>query len=277
VRFAYRGRDGAESRRDVEPNALVPLGRRWYLVAWDRGRQGWRSFRVDRIAAPGPAGGRVEPRALPAADAAAFVTESMAAAPRVHEARLTLGAPAEAVRARAPAGWGTVTPIDEASCEYRTGDDDLDWLALRVLMLGADFELHEPPELAERLRELSARVERGTAAPVPAVRVLVDAMNVVGARPDGWWRDREGALGRLRDAVDAYARASGEEVVLVAEGPGTADDEIVRLVEADPAPGRVRVVTSDRALAARVRRLGAAVEGAGAFRRRLEAAGRAGG
>ena len=40
VRFAYRGRDGTASRREVEPHALVNLGRRWYLVAWDRGRRG---------------------------------------------------------------------------------------------------------------------------------------------------------------------------------------------------------------------------------------------
>ena len=104
------------------------------------------------------------------------------------------------------------------------------------------------------------------------VRVLVDAMNVVGSRPDGWWRDREEALRRLEAAAAAYARATGAEVLVVREGPVTADDEIVRLVEADPAPGRLRVVTSDRALAARVRRLGASVEGAGAFRRRLQAA-----
>ncbi len=104
-------------------------------------------------------------------------------------------------------------------------------------------------------------------------RVLVDGMNVVGSRPDGWWRDREGALRRLEEAAAAYARASGEEVVVVREGPRSADDEIVRLVEADPAPGRLRVVTSDRELAERVRRLGASVEGAGSFRRRLEEAG----
>ena len=53
-------------------------------------------------------------------------------------------------------------PRDDATCEYRTGDDDLGWLALRVLMLGVDFEVHEPPELVERLRSLSARIDRGT-------------------------------------------------------------------------------------------------------------------
>src|SRR5215213_7208651 len=49
VRFAYSGRDGAESRREVEPHSLVNVGRRWYLVAWDRRREDWRTFRVDRI------------------------------------------------------------------------------------------------------------------------------------------------------------------------------------------------------------------------------------
>lgn len=104
-------------------------------------------------------------------------------------------------------------------------------------------------------------------------RVLVDAMNVVGSRPDGWWRDREGALRRLEDAAARYARASGEGVIVVREGPVAADEEIVRMVEADPAPERLRVVTSDRELAQRVRRLGASVEGAGSFRRRLDEAG----
>ena len=91
----------------------------------------------------------------------AFVAQRMSSAPRGHEARLTLHAPAAEVEARAPAGWGTVRPLGERTCEYRTSDDDLDWLALRVIMLRVDFELHEPPELAERLRALAARLERG--------------------------------------------------------------------------------------------------------------------
>jgi predicted DNA-binding transcriptional regulator YafY len=53
LRFTYRSRDGSESRREVEPHSLVILGRRWYLVAWDRGREDWRTFRIDRLAAPG--------------------------------------------------------------------------------------------------------------------------------------------------------------------------------------------------------------------------------
>ena len=53
LRFAYRSRDGSDTRREVEPHSLVNLGRRWYLVAWDRRRDDWRTFRVDRLDRPG--------------------------------------------------------------------------------------------------------------------------------------------------------------------------------------------------------------------------------
>ena len=53
-------------------------------------------------------------------------------------------------------------PIDAHTCEYRTGDDDPRWLALRIAMLGVDFEVHEPPELVEQLRALGSRLTRAT-------------------------------------------------------------------------------------------------------------------
>jgi uncharacterized protein YaiI (UPF0178 family) len=117
---------------------------------------------------------------------------------------------------------------------------------------------------------------------------VVDASNVIGSRPDGWWRDRAGAARRLVGQLDAFAAATGEPVivvldagvppdaeraeVLVASRPGrdAADDEIVELLQDRGAEG-VRVVTSDATLARRVRALGADVEGAGGFRRRLDA------
>jgi hypothetical protein len=112
---------------------------------------------------------------------------------------------------------------------------------------------------------------------------VVDASNVIGSRPDGWWRDRAGAtrrlvaqLDRLGEPVivvlDAGERPSAEHVeVIVASrrGRDAADDEIVALLEARGAEG-ARVVTSDAELARRVRALGADVEGAGGFRRRLD-------
>jgi hypothetical protein len=120
-------------------------------------------------------------------------------------------------------------------------------------------------------------------------RWIVDASNVIGAKPDGWWRDREAAARRLLDDLRAFA-AGGEDVMVVLDagprewdgrdgglevaiaprpGRDAADDEIVRRLEADPDPGSITVVTSDAALAARARRRGAQVEGAGTFRRRL--------
>src|SRR3954467_15558360 len=73
IRFGYRSRDGTETRREVEPHSLVNLGRRWYLVGWDRDREDWRTFRIDRLSHPRPTGARFTPRTVPAKDAAAYV------------------------------------------------------------------------------------------------------------------------------------------------------------------------------------------------------------
>ena len=158
LRFGYRSRDGTGSRREVEPHSLLNRGRRWYLVAWDRERQDWRTFRVDRLARPASTGVRFSPRALPAKDAAAYVEQSITAAPNRFEAVVTLRAAAEALRV--PAHWGVIKLIDAHTCEYRTGDDDLSWLAVRIAMLGVDFEVHEPPELIEHVRALASRLRR---------------------------------------------------------------------------------------------------------------------
>jgi predicted DNA-binding transcriptional regulator YafY len=164
LRFAYRSRDGADTRREVEPHTLVNLGRRWYLVAWDRRREDWRSFRVDRLRRPAAMGVGFSQRRLPAKDAAAYVAQSITSAPSRFEARVTLQAPADEVTARVPSHWGTIEPLDDRTCEYRTGDEDLGWLAVRITMLGVDFEVHEPPELVEHLRVLANRLERAAGA-----------------------------------------------------------------------------------------------------------------
>jgi predicted DNA-binding transcriptional regulator YafY len=160
LRFAYRSREGTDSRREVEPHSLVNLGRRWYLVAWDCDREDWRTFRVDRLAHPASSGVRFAPRRLPAADAAAYVEQSITGAPQRYEARVTLHAGADQMAGRVPVYWGTIEEKDAHTCEFRTGDDDLGWLALRIAMLGVDLEVHEPPELSEHLRALAGRLRR---------------------------------------------------------------------------------------------------------------------
>jgi predicted RNA-binding protein with PIN domain len=145
-----------------------------------------------------------------------------------------------------------------------------------------------------------AAAAAGTVATVAShgrTRWLIDGNNVMGARPDGWWRDRAGAAARLADEVSAWQERTGNDVVLVFDGPdrrglsrqsrpgfevrfaersgrNAADDVIARLAEEaistpQGADERVTVVTSDAGLVAR---LPARVEvvGAGAFRRMLE-------
>ena len=88
VRFVYRRRDGAESRREVEGYSLVNLGSRWYLLGWDCGREDWRTFRLDRLAKPAPTGMRFVPRDLPSKDVAAYVAQRLSSAPNRYEARV---------------------------------------------------------------------------------------------------------------------------------------------------------------------------------------------
>lgn len=157
LRFAYRARDATETRREVEPLRLVTLGRRWYLVAWDTRRQDWRTFRADRVSAPASTGVRFTPRALPGGDATAFVLANLSGGVFRYRARVTLRVPASQLTMRRHRVQGQITPLDEHSCVLETSDDHLDWLAMRVGMIGVPFEVHEPPELVERMRELGER------------------------------------------------------------------------------------------------------------------------
>jgi predicted RNA-binding protein with PIN domain len=115
-------------------------------------------------------------------------------------------------------------------------------------------------------------------------------MNVIGTRPDAWWKDRHGAMVRLVRLLENWVAATGEDVTVVFEQPprppisstvvevahaprprrDSADDEIVRRVAAELHPGEIRVVTSDLWLVDRVHAAGATVEAADSFRTRIE-------
>jgi len=111
-------------------------------------------------------------------------------------------------------------------------------------------------------------------------------MNVIGSRPDGWWKDRGGAMVALVASLDRWASTQGDEVTVVFERPpkstigssviwvayapkaaaNSADDEIVRMVAADAQPREIRVVTSDKDLTNRVTSLGASTYPSASFR-----------
>jgi len=115
-------------------------------------------------------------------------------------------------------------------------------------------------------------------------------MNVIGTRPDGWWRDRDAAMLRLVDRLERFSAATGDDVIVVFErpprppikspvvevahapkpGPNSGDQEILRRLRVDPDPSDIRVVTSDYALSDMARTLGATVEAALAFRNEID-------
>jgi predicted DNA-binding transcriptional regulator YafY len=163
LRFSYTTRDGEQAARSVEPYRLVSLGRRWYLVAFDLHRQDWRSFRLDRLADLRPTGMRFEPRPLPAEDAAEFVRSGIDNLPASYAIDVVVHAPFDTVRPTV-GQWAQLEPIDSTCCRLRMTTDSLDWPALTLGALGADFHIVGPPELAEHLREWSARFARALAA-----------------------------------------------------------------------------------------------------------------
>ncbi len=160
------GAGNAVRRRRVEPYRLVASDRRWYLFAYDLDRDGWRAFRVDRMSDVVARTWHFQPRAAP--DAAAFVQEGVASRVYPHRARFLLHAPADTVRAQIPASAAVVRPRGPDRCEIRTGaDTGLDAALVRVLLLGHDFEVLDPPELAERCSVLGQRLSAAGSAGAP--------------------------------------------------------------------------------------------------------------
>lgn len=122
-------------------------------------------------------------------------------------------------------------------------------------------------------------------------RLIVDGLNALGSRPDGWWRDRPAAMERLVRRLGALADQRGIEVEVVFDGrpharvedagadsgvsvgfasggANAADREIAARVRADADPAAVLVISSDRRLAAAVKAAGGRSAGSGRFVRR---------
>jgi predicted DNA-binding transcriptional regulator YafY len=163
LRFAYEAAGGERTEREVEPLRLVPLRRRWYLVAYDLGRNDWRSFRLDRIEQPDATGVRFRPRELPAPDAATFVRERLRNLPVTHTIEVVVQAPADDVR-RVIGTWTTVEPEGPGTCRVTMTGDTLSWPTLGLLMIEAEFTVVAPPEMAEYLRTVAGRFSRAAAS-----------------------------------------------------------------------------------------------------------------
>ncbi|MFG2713979.1 helix-turn-helix transcriptional regulator [Streptomyces goshikiensis] len=159
LRFAYRARDGAPSRRLVEPYRLVSARSRWYLVAYDLEREDWRTFRVDRVAEAFATGARFTPRALPM-DAAAMVARALRGG-QAYEVDLAFaGVTAEEL----PAWLRGGAVAEEGGCRVRfPSGDSPEWLVARVALTGLPFTVRGPDFLVAAAAALAARLTTAAA------------------------------------------------------------------------------------------------------------------
>ncbi|MFC9917411.1 helix-turn-helix transcriptional regulator [Agromyces binzhouensis] len=160
IRMTYTDAAGAASTRSVEPHRLVPLGRRWYLLAWDRDRDDWRTFRLDRIDDVFQTRVRFTPHPLTDDEALERVQRSVRWRDRAVRADVVVAMPVEEFRERlgwwardavaAPDGEGTVWPVEGESVAGVAA-------ALLWVPDGVGCRVDGPPELLAFLRAQAAR------------------------------------------------------------------------------------------------------------------------
>lgn len=162
ARFDYRAGGGSDTRRLVEPHQLVTAGRRWYLVAWDRDRDDWRTFRLDRLARLWTTGGHFAPREIPGGDAATYVARAIGSTPRERVATLALGAEPEDLAQ-------VLRWVDHAVVKTATGatviqihGEDLGRMAMTVarLALATSVRVIEPDDLAHAVKRLAVHLTK---------------------------------------------------------------------------------------------------------------------
>jgi predicted DNA-binding transcriptional regulator YafY len=161
LRLDYRDRTGKSSARTIEPLRLAHTGRRWYLVAWDRQREDWRTFRVDRVESVASTGPRFAPREFPG-DIAKYVSQSISQVPYRYRVQLRLKGSAAILSKQIPCWCGVLEAIDAESCLLSTGADTLEALAAQMALTGAEFEIVGSQELIASLREIADRLYRAT-------------------------------------------------------------------------------------------------------------------
>lgn len=150
LRFAYERQDGERSMRDVEPVALVHSGSTWYLVAFDRDRDDWRMFRVDRVRDEVVVGATFPAREVPGGDPVAYVERQVlgtATGAGAVSGRVRVHAPAEVIERCVPASYATVASDGPDACIVTTVGR---WSTSFVVWMAAmeeELTFLDPPEL----------------------------------------------------------------------------------------------------------------------------------
>ncbi|GAB3168385.1 YafY family protein [Myceligenerans halotolerans] len=162
VRMAYETRDGRRGPRHIEPQQLVSVHQRWYLVAYDVEREAWRTFRADRVRAP-RATGAPSRHDLPDSDVLTHLEEAELAMAPTYRADVTLRLPIGAARERLRdhLGDGKLFPKGPDT-RWHSAPDTVEWLALRLLAMDCRFAVHGPPELRVHMDGIHERTGRGS-------------------------------------------------------------------------------------------------------------------
>jgi predicted DNA-binding transcriptional regulator YafY len=163
LRVRYQDARGTETERTLDPHRVVSTARRWYLVARDRDRAGWRTFRVDRMTAVEATGHRVELVDPP--DPVEFVQAAITTEPYRERARVELAAPLGVVAELVPPTVGVLEAIDDDRTMLTTGADSLALLTHHLLTLDVDFRIHETAALREHVAVAARRLAAAVADP----------------------------------------------------------------------------------------------------------------
>lgn len=158
VSAEYIDRAGVPSSRRLEPYQLVTTGRRWYLLAYDRDREDWRSLRLDRMAQVSARGTTFSARQAP--DAVDYVARAITASPYRYVARVRYQASKDVMKQHISPTTATIEDDRPGTCVVVAGADDPGILVLYLAMPGIDFEVLEPDAVAEGARAMSALLAR---------------------------------------------------------------------------------------------------------------------
>jgi predicted DNA-binding transcriptional regulator YafY len=163
ISASYVDRAGKATDRRLEPYQLVTTGKRWYLLAFDRDREDWRSLRLDRMADVAARGSTFVAREAP--DAASYVRRSISASPYRHVARVRYYASEQTVAQYFSPSSVTIEAEGRDACVVTAGADDPERMVSYFATVGADFEVLEPPEVVEAVAVVADRLRRAASRP----------------------------------------------------------------------------------------------------------------
>lgn len=168
VTFDYL-RGEQTTSRTVEPYRIVRSRGRWYHLCWDTDRDDWRTFRLDRIAAPAPTDRQFRARPLPAEDVVGYLAGQFGGTRQLRVV-LTLHASAREAAARLHRIDGSLEPTGAEQCRYTAHVDSPEWLTTVLILSGLDFAVEESEEFTTYLADAGHRLLAATRALNPVAR-----------------------------------------------------------------------------------------------------------